>query len=244
MAVAKLYHSLRLANTNVGIEKRTIVSEKPGPKSSPDSNVTIVIIQLAQLTEPWVWRHCSLHAAQLAIHAFHGSPVRKPWRYQHEIWWSEWNHISWIDLNCWQIFIKLILYQQVARCLPQLAGDPVGSCGLRLKPTKPIGKSCPGFFLHAMERIVWRQCSVGKQSAIFKQMQSWDKRSVPLFKAYFQWLTICSPLYRTALKHCYTDSILQNESWWRKRSDILHGFDNDIIYHRQLHLKTPFFCCH
>ena len=52
MAVAKLHHSLRLANTNVGIEKRTIVSEKPGPKSSPDSNVTIVIIQLAQLTEP------------------------------------------------------------------------------------------------------------------------------------------------------------------------------------------------
>jgi len=67
-------------------------------------------------------------------------------------------------------------------------------------------------------------------------MQRWDKRSVPLFKVYFQWLTNRSPSYRTALKHYDTDTISEIKSWRPKKTDILHGVD--IWY--QIPSSTPF----
>ena len=39
----------------------------------------------------------------------------------------------------------MTIHRQLTLCVPQFAGDPLGSRGLRLKPTQPIDKSGPGY---------------------------------------------------------------------------------------------------
>jgi len=74
--------------------------------------------------------HVHIEHEQLSpnSHDIHGNSLLN----QHEIKLTFMNNQ---DINCWQIFIELIVYRQLTPCVSRLAGDPLGSRGPRLKPT-------------------------------------------------------------------------------------------------------------
>jgi len=58
--------------------------------------------------------------------------------------WMKLNFMNSYDMNCWRIFIELILYRKLTLMRTTLCWRALGSWGPRRKNTKPIGKSVPG----------------------------------------------------------------------------------------------------
>jgi len=87
------------------------------------------------------------------IHPVENHCVRRPWRYQHEIWFT------WIKLNFMKFRYTLLtnihpneltLYRQLTLCVPEVVRGLLGSWGsTRLKPINPVNPAlgpCPPNF--------------------------------------------------------------------------------------------------